>query len=137
MFHRPPSSRPSPQGEGEFFPAPLENPATGFAGRASAKSRTCDCNSFSPGEKARMRAVVKTNSFSNAKSPSRPSQNEICLGSARACGFYFKIFLHRLAVRIKKISTLRRTAEGSRPNMETVIRHGLLPAGLGGGRIQI
>ena len=35
-------------------------PATGFAGRASAKPETCHRHSFSPGEKARMRAVVKS-----------------------------------------------------------------------------
>jgi hypothetical protein len=49
----------SPQGEGESSAAFLKIRATGLAGHASAKPETCQRHSFSPGEKARMRAVVK------------------------------------------------------------------------------
>jgi hypothetical protein len=59
LFQRPSSPRPSPPGEGESFAVFLKIRATEFAGRLSAKSETCDCYSFSPGEKVRLRAVVK------------------------------------------------------------------------------
>ena len=55
---RPPSSRPSPQGEGESSAAFLKIRATGFVGRPSEKPKTRKRRSFSPGEKARMRAVA-------------------------------------------------------------------------------
>ena len=68
----PPSSRPSPQGGGgDYCAVAFKIHATGFAGHPSAKPKTCDGDSFSPGEKARMRASVKHKS-----GPSLPSQNE-------------------------------------------------------------
>ena len=59
LFQRPPSSRPSPQGEGEPFAASVEKPAAGLVGRSIENAKTCQGGSFSPGEKAKMRAVVK------------------------------------------------------------------------------
>src|ERR1039457_1796399 len=63
LVSRPPSSRPSPHGEGETRARFLKTRATGLAGRSTEKSKTRQGGSFSPREKARMRASVKTNFF--------------------------------------------------------------------------
>jgi hypothetical protein len=56
------SPRPSPlplrERRGRNVRRVFEKPATGLAGRSSAKRKTCAGRSFSSGEKARMRAVV-------------------------------------------------------------------------------
>ena len=58
------SPRPSPlhpmERRGRIIRRLFVKPATGFAGRASAKPETCHRHSFSSREKARMRAVVKS-----------------------------------------------------------------------------
>src|SRR5688572_12266879 len=55
---RPPSSRPSPQGEGESFAARLKCRRTELTGWVFAKPESRNGCSFSPGEKVRMRASV-------------------------------------------------------------------------------
>ena len=88
LFQRSPSTRPSihsltqpaatlshPMGkrkEGESFAVFLEIRATGFAGRSSAKPETCDCCSFSPGEKARMRAGKTPFQFCSSRARTIP-----------------------------------------------------------------
>jgi|ERR1035438_4343860 hypothetical protein len=59
--------RPSPPGEGENVPALFEKPATGLVGPPFAKRKMCQGHSFSWGEKARLRASVKTNFHPAAK----------------------------------------------------------------------
>ncbi len=59
VWSKPPSSRPSPQGEGELSAGQLKIRVAGFAGCTSAKSEA-RLLFFLPGEKARMRASVKT-----------------------------------------------------------------------------
>jgi hypothetical protein len=61
VVERPPSPRPSPQGEGESFAASLKYRATGLAGHTSACQKTNDGCSLSPGERVRVRASVETN----------------------------------------------------------------------------
>jgi len=46
------------RGWGGIVGRPLENPAAGLAGRASAKPKSSDIFSFSQGEKVRMRASL-------------------------------------------------------------------------------
>jgi hypothetical protein len=63
LFKRPSSPRPSPPGEGELSAGFLKIRATEFAGQSSAEPEICERCSFSPGEKVRLRAVVKPFSF--------------------------------------------------------------------------
>ena len=66
-FHAPPHPGPLPQlslAERENRPPSFEKLATGLAGQLSEKSKTCQGDSFSQGEKARMRASVNTNFLS-------------------------------------------------------------------------
>jgi len=46
------------RGRGRIVGCPLENPAAGLAGRASAQPESSDICSFSQGEKVRMRASL-------------------------------------------------------------------------------
>ena len=77
-FHAPPHPGPLPQlslAERENRPPSFEKLATGLAGQLSEKSKTCQGDSFSQGEKARMRASVNTNFLS--ASVVRPPQTAI------------------------------------------------------------
>src|SRR5881394_1532098 len=60
---RPSATLSHPMGEGQrgrITCRLTRKPATGFAGRLSAKPERCERCSFSPGEKVRMRASVTT-----------------------------------------------------------------------------
>ena len=56
---RHPSSRPSPQVEGETSAVSLKKRAAGLVGWSVENTKTCQGGPFSWGEKARMRAVIK------------------------------------------------------------------------------
>jgi hypothetical protein len=78
---------------GESFVVPVNIRMTGFAGRSAEKPETCNCCSFSPGEKVRLRAGIKhkSNFAEKVRLNDRPHPGPLLQGEGESSAVILKI----------------------------------------------